>query len=43
MGGNYSVKWNALDMQGSPVSAGFYIALLKVGNETKMISMRLVK
>ncbi len=43
MGGNYSLQWDATDKQGSPVGTGFYIAILKVGTKTKMITMRLVK
>jgi Ca-activated chloride channel family protein len=43
MGGNYDVKWDARDAFGKKVGTGIYVAVLKAGNVTKMITMRLVR
>ena len=43
MGGNFEVKWDARDAFGRKVSTGIYIAVLKAGTMTKMITMRHVR
>jgi Ca-activated chloride channel family protein len=42
MGGNFEVKWDALDQGGRRVAAGFYLAVVEVGELRQMIRMRLV-
>ncbi len=43
MGGNFKIIWDATDNAGNRIGTGFYIAMLKVGTETKMMTMRMVK
>lgn len=43
MGGFYSVVWNATDTKNLKQGTGFYIVTLKVGNVTRMMSIRLVR
>lgn len=43
LGGNYQITWDAKDVFGRKVGTGLYIAVLKAGKSTKMISMRLVR
>jgi hypothetical protein len=43
LGGTYQVKWDARDAFGRKVGTGLYIAVLKAGKSTRMITMRLVR
>jgi len=42
-GGAYSIMWNSQNETGKTVAPGTYIAVLKIGNQCKLISMKLVK
>jgi Ca-activated chloride channel family protein len=42
-GGNFMVQWDGKDARGSHLSSGFYFAVLKAGNQQRMIKMHLLK
>ena len=43
LGGAFSIMWNSQDEAGKMVTPGTYIAVLKIGNECKLIPMKLIK
>ncbi|MBN2037877.1 MAG: VWA domain-containing protein [Chitinispirillaceae bacterium] len=42
LGGNFFVKWDALDVQGKRVTAGLYFAVLEAAGSRTMIQMRVL-
>lgn len=43
LGGSYTVEWSGRNGSGKKAAPGFYVAILRVGNEQKMITMSLLK
>ncbi len=43
LGGSYAVQWNGKSGSGKKAAPGFYLAVLRVGNEQQMITMGLLK